>query len=136
MKRSTVAAIVIAVLLVFSVFLFRAYRNTPATASANTGPQLLGEWQLDSVYAIAPAGNASAVSAPIQKGAIHFKFKADSTLEQFTGSDSLVMHYYQQDSALFIDKGAGYTAHALKQLSDSLISFATADSLVYVLKRK
>jgi hypothetical protein len=137
MKRNTVAAIVIAVLLVFSFFLYRAYRHEPTTVAANNSVSLLGEWELDSAYAAKDSNKtAAALNALPARGSIHFSFKADSTLGQFTGSDSLKMRYYQQDSSLYLDKGNGYIAHSLQRVSDSVFSFATADSLIFVLKRR
>lgn len=133
MNRKTVSAIAIAVLLVFSIFIFRIYSTS---SNVSTQFTLVGEWNLDSVYN--PTDSSESFTEPNAQPEknIHFFFKADSTLEQLIGNDTTRMRYYLQKDALYINKDSAYTAFPVQHISDSTFSFRPGDSLVYVLKRR
>ncbi|MBV9987910.1 MAG: hypothetical protein JO301_09535 [Chitinophagaceae bacterium] len=140
MKRKSVTAIIIAVLFVFSFFLFRAYRNTDTTTVAGAAISLTGRWKLDSAYAPADAPDsirqiAIALNSRPTGSSIYLNFKPDSTVDQIIGRDSIDQHYYSKGDTLYLDSGTGYRANLMHRVSDSLFSFTTSDNLSFFLKR-
>ncbi len=132
MKRSTVAAIIIAVLLIASFVFIKFYHNNPAPSFS-----IIGEWQVDSAYAPPSAPDTiKQLTDAISRHKLYFHFRGDSTLDRPNFRSSAIEKYYLKDSLLFIDEGEGYTPYTFKTFSDSLIQLSGTDSVVFVLRRK
>jgi hypothetical protein len=137
MKRSTVAAIIIAVLLIgaFAFFNLRSKTTAPPNFS------IVGTWQLDSAYAPATASPqlqtlTAALNEAGHSQALSYEFSADSTLRRKSLKDDITEQYYLQDSTLYIKESNSFAPYPFTRISDSLIHFSNTDSVVFVLKRK
>ena len=136
MKRQTIAAIAIAVLLIAGFAYFKFYRTKSSPEF-----RIAGSWQLDSAYAPSNASDtvallAKALNEVKESQQLSYEFAADSTLKRRSFKDDITEKYYLRDSVLYISEGADFIPHPFSGISDSLIRFSNADSVVLVFKRK
>ena len=137
MKRSTIAATVLAAaLLIFVFFKFSAKPSTPSIQTFS----LIGKWQLDSGYAMHPLNDSmQRLMATVnvdEKNRTVYTFNADSSLNRLSIKDDNTEKYYVRDSALYVDQGYGYLPYSFKTMTDSLVEFFNKDSIVFVLRKK
>jgi hypothetical protein len=137
MKRSTVTAVVIAVLLIGSFAFYQLNRKAPSPPSFT----LIGEWRLDSAYVPASASDSirdltSLVYSRKQEDRVVYRFLSDSMLTKESPEDDFSGRYYLENSVLYMSGDSAYTPHPFTKLSDSLVHFMNKDSVVFVLRKK
>lgn len=137
MKRTTVTAIIIAVLLTGGFAFYKLNSKVPTSPSFT----LIGEWRLDSAYAPDAASDsiqhfASTVYTEKEENRMLYRFLADSTLEKKSSKDHFTEKYYLKDSVLYILGDSAYSPYLLTKLSDSLVHFTNSDNVVFILRRK
>jgi hypothetical protein len=137
MKRSSVAAFIIAVLLIGSFAFYQLNRK----ASSSSSFTLIGEWRLDSAYAPVSASDsirdlASLVYSGKAADRMVYRFLPDSILKKESPKDDFSERYYLQDSVLYMLEDSTYVPYPFTKLSDSLVHFMNKDSVVFVLRKK
>ena len=138
MKRTTVTAIIIAVLLIGALALFTLYRKpTPSTPLFS----IVGAWQLDTVYTSPTVSQrtielTTALNEAKETEKLTYEFTADSIFKTKSLKDDRSQKYYLQDSLLHIEEDSSFRSYPFTRVSDSLVRFSDADSVVFVLKRK
>jgi hypothetical protein len=134
MKRSTIAATLLAAALL--IFVFFKFSAKPSTQTFS----LIGRWQLDSGYAMHPLNDSmQSLMATVNVDETNrtvYTFNADSSLNRLSAKDSTTEKYYVRDSVLYVDQGYGYLPYSFKTMNDSLIEFFNKDSIVFVLRKK
>jgi hypothetical protein len=138
MKRSSVAATIIAVLLIGS---FAFYQLRQRASSSSPSFTLIGEWRLDSAYAPGSTSDSirqltSLVYSGKEEDRMVYRFLADSTLKRESPKDDFSEKYYLQDSILYMLGDSTYIPYPFTKLSDSLLHFMNKDSVVFVLRKK
>jgi hypothetical protein len=133
MKRSTIAATLLAAALL--IFVFFKFSSKSSTQPFN----IIGEWQLDSIYATQPNDSLGQLLTAIGNKADNksfLRFSADSTVTQFSSSDSTTGKYYVRDSVLYLNDGKSILSYFFQTMTDSRVVMITKDSVGLILKKK